>query len=201
MELRERIIEEAIRLFMKFGIRHVTMDDIANNLAISKRTLYEVFKDKNELITTCMEHLTNIQEARSQQLMAETSNVLELMIKHMIEGIQAINKINPVFFSDLKKYYPVIWDQKHREQREKGLNHIYTQLSKGVDEGFVRKEIDIKIVAKLFHEQINLIGDDDVFPKDEYNYADLFKNLVINFLRGISTRKGIDLIDQTLELF
>ena len=80
---------------------------------------------------------------------------LELMIRNMQEGIEAINKINPVFFSDLKKYYPIIWDQKHREHREKGMNHIHTQLRKGVNEGFFRKDIDLKLVTKLFHEQIN----------------------------------------------
>lgn len=199
MELKDRIIEEAIRLFIKFGIRHVTMDDIANNLAISKRTLYEVFKDKNELINTCMLNLMIKQEARYRQLQAESSNVLELMIKNMLDGVQALDKINPVFFSDLKKYYPIVWDQKHREHKEKGLNHIYTQLRKGVNEGFFRKEINLELVAKLFHEQLNLIGDDQIFPKEDYNYSDLFKNLVINFLRGISTQKGIDLIDENVK--
>ena len=199
MELKDRIIEEAIRSFMKFGIRHVTMDDIANNLAISKRTLYEVFKDKNELILTCMQYLTQLQEERNALIQAESTNVIDMMVRNMFEGIEAINKINPVFFYDLKKYYPQVWDQKHREHREKGMNHIHTQLRKGVNEGLFRKDIDIKIVAKLFHEQMNMIGDDQIFPKDEYNFADLFKNLVINFLRGISTRKGSDLIDQILE--
>lgn len=199
MELKDRIIDEAIRLFMKFGIRHVTMDDIANNLAISKRTLYEVFKDKNELISTCMEHLSNMQEAHYQQLQKETSSVLELMIKDMLDNIQTLNKINPVFFYDLKKYYRVIWEKKHTEHREKGMSHIHTQLRKGVNEGFFRKEINLELVAKLFHEQINMIGDDQIFPKEEYNYADLFKNMVINFLRGISTQKGIDLIDENLK--
>ncbi|HPF52034.1 MAG TPA: TetR/AcrR family transcriptional regulator [Draconibacterium sp.] len=199
MELKDRIIEEAIRLFMKLGIRHVTMDDIANNLAISKRTLYEVFKDKNELISTCIQNLTIKQDTRYQQLKEETSNVLELMMKNMLDGVQALNKINPIFFSDLKKYYPIVWEEKQRNHTEKGLNHIHTQLRNGVNEGLFRKDIDIKIVAKLFHEQINMIGDDQIFPKDEYNFVDLFKNLVINFVRGISTRKGTDLIDQILE--
>jgi len=201
MELKDRIIEEAIRLFMRFGIRHVTMDDIANNLAISKRTLYEIFKDKNELISTCIQHLTNLQETRYQKLKEESSNVLELMMKNMFDGIQALNKINPVFFSDLKKYYPIVWDQKHREHREKGMNNIHTQLRKGVNEGLFRKDIDINIVAKLFHEQMNMIGDDQIFPRDEYNFTDLFKSMVINFVRGISTSKGIDLIDQLLDQY
>lgn len=117
----------------------------------------------------------------------------------MLDGVQALDKINPVFFSDLKKYYPTVWDQKHREHKEKGLNHIYTQLRKGVNEGFFRKEINLELVAKLFHEQLNLIGDDQIFPKEDYNYSDLFKNLVINFLRGISTQKGIDLIDENVK--
>lgn len=199
MEIRDRIIEEAIRMFLKFGIRHVTMDDIANNLAISKRTLYEVFKDKNELISTCIQFMSARQETRQQELQTTSSNVIELMLNSMQECIKYMNMINPVFFNDLKKYYPMVWEDKHREYTVKGLNQIHTQLRKGVNEGLFRKDIDIKIVAKLFYEQKNMIGDDQIFPKDEYNFIDLFKNLVINFVRGISTRKGIDLIGQILE--
>lgn len=199
MEVKDRIIEEAIRQFMKFGVRHVTMDDLANNLAISKRTVYEVFKDKNELITTCMQHLSWQQEARQNELLDSTQNVIELMISTMQEGIKAFNSINPVFFYDLKKYYPMVWNQKHLEQREKSLNHIHTQLRKGINEGLFRKDFDIELVSKLFYEQMNLIGDDTIFPKEDYNYADLFKNLMINFIRGISTRKGIDVIEQNLD--
>jgi len=198
MELKERITEEAISQFMKYGIRHITMDDIANNLAISKRTLYEVFKDKNELIETCMNELTVKQEKRHRELQSSSANVIELMIATMQNMIKALNAINPVFFSDLKKYYPKIWNLKNRDQKTRSLNQIHTQLRKGVNEGLFRNDFDIQLVAKLFYEQMNLIGDDQVFPKEEYNYAELFRNLVINFVRGISTRKGIDLIDQIL---
>jgi len=199
MELRDRIIEQSIQSFMKYGIRHVTMDEIANNLGISKRTLYEVFKDKNELLNTCMKHLELKQDESHQKLTSECSNTLEVMIRTMQEGLKYMDIINPVFFSDLKKYYPMVWEEKQREHTTKGLNKIHTQLRKGINEGLFRKDFDIKIVAKLFHEQMNLIVDDSIFPKDEYNFQDLFKNMVINFVRGISTRKGTELIDQILE--
>ncbi len=199
MEIRDRIIEQSIQSFMKYGIRHVTMDDIANNLGISKRTLYEVFKDKNELLNTCMKRLEQMQDENHRKLTAECSNTLEVMIRTMQEGLKYMDLINPVFFSDLKKYYPMVWEEKQREHTTKGLNKIHTQLRKGINEGLFRKDFDIKIVAKLFHEQMNLIGDDNIFPKDEYNFQDIFKNLVINFVRGISTRKGSELIDHILE--
>ncbi|MGQ7868274.1 TetR/AcrR family transcriptional regulator [Sunxiuqinia sp. sy24] len=198
MEVRDRIIEEATRLFFKYGIRSVTMDDIAAGIGISKRTVYENFKDKTELVYTCMRDLMQKQDKINQEVMTNSANVIEALLTSMKYGIKAINMISPLFFHDLKKYYPAIWKPLHEENQKKNYNQIYTQLRKGINEGLFRKEIHVDIVSKLFYEQINLISDEAVFPHDEYVFADLFKSLMINFIRGISTRKGIDLVDEML---
>ena len=199
MEVRDRILEEATKLFFKYGIRNVTMDEIAVSIGISKRTLYEIFKDKTELIETCLKFLAKKQDERSQEVLSKSSNVIEAIIISMKDGIKAINMINPVFFYDIRKYYPKIWNTIHEENQQKNYNHTYTQLRKGVNEGLFRRDFDIEIVSRLFHEQINLISDDTIFPPEQYKYTDLFTNLMINFVRGISTKKGIDLVDQMLE--
>jgi len=199
MEVRERIIEEATRLFFQYGIRSITMDEIAVSLGISKRTVYETFKDKTELIHTCLRDLIRQRDERSQEVIASSANVIEAIFTSMQDGIKAINTINPLFFHDLKKYYPVIWKTLHEENKEKHYNLTYTQLRKGVNEGLFRKDIHIGIVSKLFHEQVNLISDESVFPREQYELTDLFKNLMINFVRGISTQKGIDLVDKMLD--
>ncbi|WP_430973227.1 TetR/AcrR family transcriptional regulator [Sunxiuqinia rutila] len=198
MEVRDRIIEEATRLFFKFGIRSVTMDDIAVGIGISKRTVYENFKDKTELVYTCMRVLMQKQEQKNQEVMSRSGNVIEILLTSMREGIKAINSISPLFFHDLKKYYPEIWKPLHEENQKKNYNQIYTQLRKGINEGLFRKEIHVDIVSKLFYEQINLISDETIFPHDEYMFADVFQSMMINFIRGISTRKGIDLVDEML---
>lgn len=199
MEVRDRITEEATKLFFQYGIRSITMDQIAVSLGISKRTVYETFKDKTELIQTCLKALIRKRDERSMEITSSSSNVIEAIFTSMHDGIKALNTINPLFFHDLKKYYPVIWKTVHEENKIKNYNLTYTQLRKGVNEGLFRKDIHIGIVSKLFHEQINLVADENVFPRDQYDFTELFRNLIINFVRGISTPKGIDVVEKMLE--
>lgn len=196
MELRRRIIEEATQQFFRYGIRNITMDDIAIALGISKRTVYEIFKNKNDLVISCLDELSQQQELNNEQIIKTSGNVIETIFSFMQEGIKMMNSINPVFFSDLKKFYPVIAETIHRENIRKRNQLTHQLLSKGQDEGYFRRGINIPIVTRLFHEQINLISDEIIFPPDEYNHVEVFKNLVINFMRGISTSQGIKIIDE-----
>ena len=199
MELRERILNEARNQFFQFGIRNVTMDEIAVSLGISKRTVYETFRDKTELIETCIKNISEEQDLKNTEILDHSENMIETIFTFMQLGIKAINSINPVFYIDLKKFYPKIWEDIHKKNTEKNQTLSYKMLEKGVKEGIFRKEIDIPIVAKLFHAQIDLITDENIFPRNEYNTADIFKNMIINFTRGISTNKGIEIIDKMTE--
>jgi TetR/AcrR family transcriptional regulator, cholesterol catabolism regulator len=199
MEQRERIIEEATQQFFRYGIRNITMDDIAAALGISKRTVYENFKDKTELVQTCMKMVSQKQEERNNHIISGTGNVIETIFIFMQEGIKMMNSIQPVFFSDMKKFYPKTWNTIHQENVKTGYNLTHKLLRKGLNEGFFRKDINIPIVSKLFHEQMNLISDEKIFPREEFDHAEVFKNLTINFMRGISTPRGIVIIDKMLE--
>ena len=199
MEVRDRIVEEATLQFFKYGIRSVTMDDIAASLGISKRTVYETFKDKTELVHTCLKRLMQVQDKKNQEVISGSANDIEAIFLFMQEGIKAMNAINPVFFVDMKKYYLPIWKLLHEENKEKTYRMTHTMLRKGVNEGLFRKDINISIVSKLFHEQANLVSDDRIFPREEFVLSEVYQNLIINFTRGISTNKGIEIIDKILD--
>lgn len=199
MELQDRIIEEATGQFFRFGIRNVTMDEIAASLGISKRTVYEIFKDKTELVRSCLKELSRQQEVKNNELISVSGNVIETIFLFMQEGIKVMNSINPVFYSDLKKFYPGIWNSIHEENIKTSYNLTHKLLHNGRNENLFREDINIPIVSKLFHEQMNLITDEKVFPREEFNHAEVFKNLVINFMRGISTSRGIEIIDKMIK--
>jgi AcrR family transcriptional regulator len=198
MEIRERIIEEALTQFLTYGIRNVTMDSIAVNMGISKRTVYEIFKDKKELIHVCIKQLKRNHEEKNHEIISFSSNVIETIFTFMREGIKAMSSINPVFFMDMKKFYSVTWDALVEDNEKDSLSLSKKLLLQGIEEGLFRSDINIPIVAKLFHEQMKLLADEKVFPRDEFNYADLFKSLTINFMRGISTQKGIEIIESNI---
>lgn len=199
MEVRDRIIEEATRQFFQLGIRNVTMDDIAVSLGISKRTVYETFKDKGELVQTCLTMLTSKDDKKVEQVVAESANAIEAIFVFMREGIKAMNSINPVFFKDLEKFYPAMWKVMEKEGKAKRFKLSAKLLNKGIKEGLFRKDFNVEIVSKLFHEQIGLLVNESIFPRDKYDRAEVFQNMIINFTRGISTPRGTEIIDRILE--
>lgn len=199
MELQDKITEEATQQFFQYGIRNVTMDGIAAGLGMSKRTVYEIFKDKTELVHECLNRLKQKHNTKNQEIITTSKNVIETIFSFMQEGIKAMNSINPVFFRDMEKFYPQTWKEMQKENEKEGFNLSTKLLKKGKKEGLFREDVNIPIVAKLFHEQMTLLADEKIFPRDEYNYTEVFQSLTINFMRGISTQKGIDLIDKILE--
>jgi AcrR family transcriptional regulator len=171
------------------------MDDIAEKLGISKRTIYETFKDKNELLLFCFEEYSKERYKANEEIIKNSQNVLVSICTFIQSGATAINSLNPAFFSDMKKYHTDIWIITSKQQKEKNYNLAYRLLRKGINEGIFRKDINIDIVVKLILEQMKFLVDNEIFPQDKYSRSDVFKNMVVNFIRGIATTRGIELID------
>jgi TetR/AcrR family transcriptional regulator, cholesterol catabolism regulator len=199
MNLRERILPQAVDLFIRSGIRAITMDDISALTGVSKRTIYENFKDKDELLRACLVFLDEQHDRETEKIISESINTIDLVFKVLKLGINAINSINPLFFTDLKKYHFRIWKETYIINNQKHLSKTYTMLKKGINEGLFRKEIDIEIVAKLLHEQFRIMSDEHVFPSLRYSRTKVFENIMINFLRGIATRKGLEIIEEYMD--
>jgi len=195
MDVRKRILTEATNLFFQYGIRNITMDDIAEKLGISKRTIYETFKDKNELLINCFEEYSKERYKVNEEIIKDSQNVLAAICSFIQSGAVALDLLNPAFFSDMKKYHNDIWVMASKQQNEKNYNLAYRLLRKGINEGIFRKDINIDIVVKIILEQMKLLVDNVVFSSDKYSRSEVFKNMVINFIRGIATNRGIELID------
>lgn len=172
------------------------MDDISSETGVSKRTIYENFKDKDELLRSCLIFMDAIHSKESEELIADSDNTIDLVFRFMKHGIKAINMVNPLFFVDLKKYHYRIWKETYKINYEKHLTQTYTILKKGINEGLFRKDIDIGIVAKLLNEQLKIMSDEQIFPSDQYPKTIVFEHILINFLRGIATVKGLEKIEK-----
>ena len=195
MDVRKRILTEATNLFFQNGIRDITMDNIAEKLGISKRTIYETFKNKSELLINCFEEYSKERYKANEEIIKNSHNVLAAICSFIQSGALAIDLLNPAFFSDMRKYHNDIWVMASKQQNEKNYNLAYRLLRKGINEGIFRKDINIDIVVKIILEQMKLLVDNEVFSSDKYTRSEVFKNMVINFIRGIATNKGIELID------
>jgi TetR/AcrR family transcriptional regulator, cholesterol catabolism regulator len=199
MEVKERIVEGAGKLFVTEGIRRVTMDYIAKRLAVSKRTIYELFNDKTELLKKALEHLMQRNEEQYEEMKADADNVLEVIVASLRYGVSTIKEISPAFFEDLETHYPAIWNEKITQRRKESFYDFQELVSRGIQEGMFRPNLNVKMVAKIFVEQMNAMNRKDIFPPDEYPTVELFETLFINFIRGVCTLEGIQHLEDLLE--
>jgi AcrR family transcriptional regulator len=195
MDYKQRIVEEAAVMFRTYGIRAVTMDMLANQMGISKRTIYEVFHDKDELLQGVLKWMTIKQQEVMTKILDESENVIEAIFKMLDLMSNHFQNMSPAFQMDIKKYHHNVL-RKLGEQNDLPYYRNNTEIVKrGIKEGVFREDIDIEIINKCMFEVIRMSNDTDLFPPDDFLRKDVLKNVFINFLRGISTQKGLDLID------
>lgn len=200
MELRDRILKEADDLFCKFGVKRITMDDIAKQLGMSKKTIYQHFKDKNELVHVLVQDLCQ-RDMRCLDLNAEkASNAIEqvfLIVTHLQE---MLSKMNPMIFYDLQKYHPETWALMKTFRYSYMRDSLLMNLKWGIEEGYFRAELNVELIATLRIEQVDMIFNQIVFPPGKYMLTDVLTEITEHFLYGLCTLKGHKLINKYKQL-
>ena len=197
MEIRERIIAKAGDLFFQYGIKSVSMDELASSLGISKRTIYENFKDKEEILLSLLVSLRDERRKVFDQLTSERSNVVEIFIK-IIEIQQSTPICDVKFFEDIQKYYPRA-NRNIEAEKEKNKEYLVKFLQKGIEQGYIREDLNVEATAFLVEQSTYIYIRATSLEKPLFTFSELFYTMMINFVRGILTEKGIKIIDAYLE--
>lgn len=197
-EVRKRIILKSLQLFTTHGIKSIRMDDIANELRMSKRTLYEIFVDKETLLFECLLYHKNVMDIEAKELVEKSKNVLEVILKCYQRSVEAYHKVNKSFFEDIKKY-PKAYEE-FRHGRERDNRETVKFFKQGVDQGLFRDDINFAILQALVREQMNLLVNTDVFSQ-EYDFLEVYESIMFVYLRGISTPKGAMELDAFIKEF
>ncbi len=195
MNTKKQILERATALFFRNGIRSVTMNDVAEALGISKRTLYEHFSNKDELLSNCLEfqHGKNLEEqARAEK---EAKNIIDLMHRHFRNAVIQLREIHPNFINELRKFHPEIWNTKVEPLLLERDDHTKNLIIKGIEEGFFLKEVNPEIACKLLHAQSDMMMDPNLFPPGHFSLTDVFRHIAISFIRGFATERGLKEIE------
>jgi len=200
MTTEEKIVNGAAELFFKYGIRSVTMDDIAKHLGMSKKTIYQYYKEKDEIIHKLMQARLQKDECSFRECTENAANIVEEVFQMMKNIYEIFSKINPQLFYELQKYYPQTWKLFKDFKEEFILKMVEKSLEKGKKEGHVRPDVNVKILARLRMEQIELAMDPTAFPPDKFKILDVQLTIVEHFLYGICTLKGHKLINKYKEV-
>lgn len=199
---REAIIRSAAEMFVTQGIKAVRVDDIARHIGISKRTIYEQFGDKEELLYECLSYHAREKDRRHVELSAQAENILEAMLLVFGEVMETA-EVGKRLQDNLQRFYPRVYERLMNEYRcRKGLGQFKAALLRGVEEGYFQGGgyLDFDLAIALLHYSIEgLVVRKDVLPTHNMSTSEALRFLVVNFLRGISTEKGIRFIDDFLE--
>ena len=189
--LRDRIVATAIDAFTKNGIKTITMDDIANKLAISKRTLYETFKDKEDLLVECVQHQHREMEDFMVQVARKSDNVLEVILKFYKRSIEIFHKTNKRFFEDMNKYPRVC--SLIKRNREESSRESVAFFKKGIDQGIFRDDVNFEILHLMIREQVDLLLTTALCRA--YSFVEVFESIMFVYMRGICTEKGQKILE------
>ncbi len=189
MEKKE-ILEKVIKLYKDFGIKSVTMDDAARKLGISKKTLYQHFADKSEMVKEAI--ISELDNRRSSLavLNDENNNAIQDLLNYFDTQINIILDYKPNFIYDLKKYYPGIYNTYVKIKRERILEGTKKNLEKGKKEGLYRKDLNVDIISRLLLMRIEGMIHSGIFSTQELLSPEVFKEIFYYHVYGIVSEKG-----------
>lgn len=197
-ELRTKILRTSLAEFQTKGIRAVRMDDIAGMLGISKRTLYEIYSNKEELLLEGIK-IEEDEYNASMRTFADNAehNVIDIIIEFYNCNIRNLTNISPVFFSEIRKYDKVValLDQMHAERQKLAQDFF----NRGVSEGLFREDVDYEIVTRIGNASMDYVMKTQMY--NEFNLRYILHNVIFLFVRGICTEKGMRQIDKWTQMY
>lgn len=201
MNQKERIIEQAMQMFVSQGIKSVRMDDIAQQLGVSKRTLYELFGDKEGLLYLAMDRYFEQSRLERAAACADARNVLEAMFM-VLGGVMDNAEVIQRLMNNLRKFYPAVYEKMVREGSAKSRRDLQDMLEKGIGDGLFVGTINLDLaISVLYYTASALTVRKDLILPEGMAEREAFVQIISNFFRGISTAEGMRLIDDYLERY
>lgn len=196
---KKDLLEQALRLFMRLGVKSMTMDDVATQLRISKKTLYEHFADKNDLVeqvvaVVCRHHRATIEAICQRGLNAidENQEITRFIVAQ-------IGGVHPSVQFDLQKYHPKAWSILDETERTDIHRCVSGNLRKGVRDGLYREDLDIEVITLLYITRMDATWDGHVFPPERFSIPDVLWKHFEYHIRGIASRKGIEYLEKKMK--
>ena len=199
MDQFNRIIESALNLFMREGVKTVNMDDISSFMGISKKTLYQYVNNKADLVekafrlyqSRILGMISNIQE--------KNENAIDELFKIDEKLCLMLKNRSPRLINNLKKYYPNVWEILDEIKKKHLFTCITENMDRGKEQGLYRNEVNSNIIAKLMMNTVDALVDDATFPLTQYDFKSLLEENRVYHIRGIATNKGIKYLEQKLK--
>ncbi len=188
--MKQKILEGAETLFMRYGVRSVSMDDVAREVSVSKKTIYQHFNHKDELVTEAAKNYLTGEMKEVSDITEQAADALEelFLLSKCIR--QNISRVNPSLLYDLQKYHPEAWEvfKDYKDNFIRGK--VMSNLIRGKKENLYRTEINETILSIMRVEQVQLIFDERAFPKSDFDFVDVQVQIFDHFIHGLLSDNG-----------
>lgn len=188
--IREKILEGTEMLFTKYGIRSVSMDDIARHLSVSKKTLYQHFADKDELVYRMSERYLARTSKNYEQIKSTSGNSVEELSRISVRMKQDFESMNPSMLFDLQKFHPKAWGLYNQHKTQVISESVEKNINQGIKDGLFRPDLNATILARLRMAMMESGFNDNIFPREQFNFVEVQSQIFELFVYGMCTDKG-----------
>ena len=196
---KQHIISESIQLFLKFGVKSLTMEDIARKLGISKKTLYAHVKDKEDLLLQAVILFGKFEDKQLNEICSRGLNAIDESLEIKKWVLDMIQNIHPSVAYDIEKFHPAVSKRMKTSRHENVYRSIFQNIVKGQKEGLYRSDINADILAKLYIGRMESIFDQELFPSTTYNVSDVYMEWFIYHIHGMATSKGLQILENNFK--
>ncbi|MFO8067527.1 MAG: TetR/AcrR family transcriptional regulator [Bacteroidales bacterium] len=194
------LIQKISAIYFRYGIKSITMDDLARELGMSKKTLYQYFSDKEDVVFHVIQHHIESQQCEIKKMLEDKNlNAIDHLL-HMSRFItENLKHMNPSVFFDLQKHYPTAWEKLISFKRDHVYEKIMENIQTGIREGLYIKDLNYEIIANLYVDMMEMLSGGNYPEMEKFPHEELFRTLFIYHIRGISNEKGQKHLDKRLK--
>ena len=196
METREKIMTKAFELFKRYGMRSVTMDEVAGQCGVSKKTVYQYFEDKESLVDVIMKTMIDRAEANCTACNLTADNAVHEIFMAMDMVQEMFDGVNPTMMYDLRKYHGTAFARLNDHKQKFMYSTIKKNIERGIAEELYRTDMNIEIVTIFQLHTMTLVFEEDIFSKTKISIIEIDTELTLFSLHGMATTKGIKQIEK-----
>lgn len=193
------LLQKAAALFMRFGIKSMTMDDIARQMGVSKKTLYLYVSDKNDLVVKVMKMITSHEMNMANELCEHHDNAIDMLFALSKEIAQKFGQVHPSINYDLQKYHPEAWKLFNAFQTDFVTQCVQDNIERGIEQGLYRDNLDPFLIAYFYSSKLHMCSDGSTFPPDQYTFQKIHMEMMRYHVRGIASEEGLEYLKEKVK--
>ena len=199
MRPNEKLLDKAADLFLRYGVKSISMDDLARELGVSKKTIYQQVENKNDLVGKVMARQIENKRCAMADIVADSADAVDEMVRIARHVLSTFRHLSQSTLYDLKKYYRNIWDNWEVFHKSHLYNEIKRNIEKGIEEGLYRPDLEPEIIARLYVAKAVALTDEDIFPSNTFPREMVFRQYTRYHMRGILSAEGLKRFEMYLQ--